>query len=94
MDPKRCFAALLVLLFLFTGACGPKQSAEAIQPIEIVTMDTAAPTLVPVTAAPTAEPAAQELVVAATQPQPGAHAHAHGVAHPLLLLCAYGEHVL
>ena len=47
MDPKRCFAALLVLLFLFTGACGPKQSAEAIQPIEIVTMDTAAPTLVP-----------------------------------------------
>ena len=88
MDPKRCFAALLVLLFLFTGACGPKQSAEAIQPIEIVTMDTAAPTLVPVTAAPTAEPAAQELVVAAET------AHAHGVAHPLLLLCAYGEHVL
>ena len=70
MDPKRCFAALLVLLFLFTGACGPKQSAEAIQPIEIVTMDTAAPTLVPVTAAPTAEPAAQELVVAAETPTP------------------------
>ena len=66
MNVKRWSAALLVPLFLLTGACGPKQTAEAIQPVEIVMGSTP----VPRTAAPTGEPARQELVVAALTAAP------------------------
>ncbi len=69
MNLKRCSAALLVAALLLAGACGPKQSAEAIQTIQ-AQIPTESPTLVPLTAAPTDVPARQELTVAALTPAP------------------------
>ena len=66
MNAKRWIAVLLALLCLPLEACGSKQTAQAIQPVEIAVGST----LIPLTAAPTAEPARQELVVAALTPAP------------------------
>lgn len=70
MNLKRWSAVLLVLLVLVTGACGPKQTAEAIQPVESAAVVTAAPAPVSLTSGPTQEPARQALVVAAQTPAP------------------------
>ncbi len=70
MNLKRFSAALLALLMLPLGACGPKQTAQAIQPIQPVAVAAAEPTLGPLTAAPTREPGRQALVVAAVTPAP------------------------
>ena len=64
---KRWSAVLLALLCLLMGACGPKETAQAIQSESI---PTAEPTQAPLTAAPTAEPQRQTLVVAANTPEP------------------------
>ena len=50
---KRWIAALLALVTLLMGGCGPKQTAEAIQPIQSVAIEaTAEPTSVPAAAEP------------------------------------------
>ena len=67
MNLKRWSAVLLALLCLLMGACGPKETAQAIQSESI---PTAEPTQAPLTAAPTAEPQRQTLVVAANTPAP------------------------
>ena len=67
MNLKRWSAVLLALLCLLMGACGPKETAQAIQSESI---PTAEPTQAPLTAAPTAEPQRQTLVVAANTPEP------------------------
>ena len=65
---KRCIVVLLTVLTLILGACGSKQTAEAIQPN---TTDTPASTPIPMTAAPDREPtAAQVLVVEPQTPVP------------------------
>lgn len=65
---KRCIAVLLTVLTLILGACGSKQTAEAIQPN---TADTPASSPIPLTAAPDREPtAAQVLVVEPQTPVP------------------------
>ena len=67
MDLKRWSAALLVLLTLLAGGCGPKQTAQAIQPTELVISTTQ----VPVTGAPVQVSAAvQAVTVAAETPAP------------------------
>ena len=67
MNLKHCCAALLVLSTLLVGACGPKQTAQAIQSDISATAE---PTLVPVTAEPTDTPAPQALTVAAVTAAP------------------------
>ena len=65
---KRWIAALMVLLCLLTGACGPTEKAEAIQ-TDIVAASQE-PTLVPLTAEPAQTAAPQSLTVAANTPAP------------------------
>ena len=67
MNLKRWSAALLALLFLLMGACGPKETAQAIQSDIVPAQE---PTLVPLTAASTEEPQRQTLVVTADTPAP------------------------
>ena len=71
MNRIRWSVVLLALLLLCAGGCGSKQTAQAIDaPVEQVTRVVAEPTLVPLTLAPTQEPAQQALVVAARTPVP------------------------
>ncbi len=66
MNLKRWIAALLTILCLPMGACGPKQTAQAIQ---IETAAQTAPTLIPLTEGSIQAPH-QELIVAASTPVP------------------------
>jgi len=70
---KRWIAALLALVTLLMGGCGPKQTAEAIQPIQSVAIEaTAEPTSVPAAAEPAKTAQQQALVVTAATPAPTA----------------------
>ena len=71
MNRIRWSVVLLALLLLCAGGCDSEQTAQAIEaPVELVARVVTEPTLVPVTSAPTQEPARQELVVAARTPVP------------------------
>ena len=66
MNLKRSCAVLLAALCLLMGACGPKETAQAIQSDIAVT----APTQAPVTAEPVVTATPQALVVVANTPAP------------------------